>query len=36
MESVSREGEYMVIPYIYSTCWRLKLTLYERQNIPQA
>jgi hypothetical protein len=22
----------MVIPYIYSTCWRMKSTFYERQQ----
>jgi hypothetical protein len=25
----------MVIPYIYSTCWRMKLMFYERQHQPE-
>jgi hypothetical protein len=29
---VSRQGEYMVILYIYTTCWCMKLVFYERQQ----
>jgi hypothetical protein len=32
----SRQGKQMVILYIHSICWRMKLVFYERQHIPQA
>jgi hypothetical protein len=32
--TVSRQGEYIVILYIYSTCWRMKSIFYERQQWP--
>jgi hypothetical protein len=32
MELVSRQGEYMVILYIYSTCCYMKLVFYEHQQ----
>jgi hypothetical protein len=29
---VSRQGEYVIILYIYSTCWHMKSVFYKRQH----
>jgi hypothetical protein len=31
----SRQGEYVVILYIYSTCWHMKSVFYEHQYTPK-
>jgi hypothetical protein len=35
MKFVSRQGEYMVILYIYWTCWHMKSMFYECQHTPK-